>query len=85
MKTHFSDEQFISLLREAGVPARELCHKHVISYATFYTWRKTSGGIEFPEVKRLKSPEEGNSRLKRLLDDAMLDMEALQMALGRKF
>lgn len=43
MKKRFSDEQIISILREAeaGVPARELCRKHAISDATFYTWRKS--------------------------------------------
>jgi transposase-like protein len=56
MKKRFSDEQIISILREAeaGVSARELCRKHAISDATFYTWRKKYGGMEVPEVKRLK-------------------------------
>lgn len=60
MKKRFSDEQIISILREAeaGVSARELCRKHAISDATFYTWRKKFGGMEVPEVKR-------SSRLKR--------------------
>ena len=53
MKKCFSDEQIISILREAeaGVSARELCRKHAISDATFYTWRKKYGGMEVPEVK----------------------------------
>ncbi|MEH3440197.1 IS3 family transposase [Enterobacter roggenkampii] len=88
MKKRFSDQQIISILREAeaeaGVPARELCRKHAISDATFYTWRKKYGGMEVPEVKRLKSLEEENARLKKLLAEAMLDKEALQVALGRK-
>lgn len=67
------------------VPARELCRKHAISDATFYTWRKKYGGMEVPEVKRLKSLEEENARLKKLLAEAMLDKEALQVALGRKY
>ncbi len=67
------------------LPARELCRKHAISDATFYTWRKKYGGMEVPEVKRLKSLEEENARLKKLLAEAMLDKEALQVALGRKY
>ncbi len=82
MKKRFSDEQIISILREAeaGVSARELCRKHAISDATFYTWRKY-GGMEVPEVKSLKSLEEENARLKKLLAEAMLD----KVALGRKY
>jgi len=52
MKKRFSDGQIISILREAeaGVSARELCRKHAISNATFYTWHKNYGGVEVPEV-----------------------------------
>ena len=87
MKTRFSDEQIISILREAEarVLARELCRKHAMSEATFYTWRKKFGGMEVPEVKRLKLPEEENARLRKLPAEAMLDKEALQVALGRKY
>ncbi len=87
MKKRFSDEQIIeySPRSRSWVPARELCRKHAISDATFYTWRKKYGGMEVPEVKRLKSLEEENARLKKLLAEAMLDKEALQVALGRKY
>jgi len=87
MKKRFSDEQIISILREAeaGVSARELFRKHAISDATFYTWRKKFGAMEIPEVKRLKLTEEENARLRKLLAEAMLDKEALQVVLGRKF
>ncbi|BEO22323.1 transposase [Serratia marcescens] len=75
MKKRFSDQQSISILREAevGVSTRELCRKHAISYATFYTWRKKYSSMEVPEVKRLKSLEEESARLKKLLAEAMLD------------
>ncbi len=87
MKKRFSDEQIISILRqaEAGVSARELCRKHAISDATFYTWRRKFGGMEVPEVKRLKSPEEENARLRKLPAEAMLDKETLKVAPGRKY
>lgn len=87
MKKRLSDEQIISILREAeaGVSARELCRKHAISNATFYTWRKKVDGMDVPEVKRLKSLEEENARFKKLLAEAMLDKAALQVALGQKY
>lgn len=87
MKKRFSDEQSISILREAeaGISARELCRKHAISDATFYIWRKKLRGMEVPEVKRLKSLEKENARFKKLLAEAMLDKAALQVALGRKY
>lgn len=87
MKKRFSDEQIINILREAeaGVSARELCRKYAISDSTSYTWRKRFGGMEVPEAKRLKSPEEENARLKKRLAEAMLDKEALQVDLGRKY
>lgn len=59
--------------------------KHAISDATFYTYRRKFGGMEVPEVKHLNSLEEENARLKKLLAEAILDKEALQVALGRKF
>lgn len=87
MKKRFSNEQIISILREAesGVFARELCRKHAISDAAYYTWRKKFDGMEMPEVKRLKSFEEENAHLKELLAEVMMDKEALQVALNRKF
>lgn len=87
MKKRFSDEQIVSILREAeaGVSACELCPKHAISDTTFYTWRKKYGGMEVPEVNRLKSLEEENARLRKLLDGAMLYKAALQVALGQNY
>jgi putative transposase len=84
MKKRFTDEQIISIPRKAkaGVSASEVCRKHAICDTTCYTWRKTYGGMDVPGVKRLKLPEEENARLKKLSAEAMLDKEALQVALG---
>lgn len=45
-RSRFSEEQIIGILKEhqAGMTAVELCRKHGISDATFYTWRKKYGG-----------------------------------------
>ncbi|EAP9800553.1 transposase [Salmonella enterica] len=59
---------------EAGISAQKLGHKHAISDATFYIWYKNFGGTEIPEMKRLKSLEEENARLKKLLAEAVVKM-----------
>jgi len=80
MKKRFSDEQMISIISEAeaGVSAREICPKHAISDAILFTpWRKKYVGIEVTKVKRLKSSEEEDARLKKLPAKAMLDSKSV--------
>ncbi len=87
MKRRFTDEQMIAILKEgeAGVPVKEICRKHGISDATFYTWRKKFGGMEAQDVRRLKDLEAENAKLKKLLAESMLDQEALKSALNAKY
>ena len=87
MKKRFSDEQIIGFLREAeaGVSVKDLCRKHGFSDASFYTWRSKFGGIDVSDAKRLRAMEQENARLKKLLAEAMLDKEALEVALRKKY
>jgi putative transposase len=86
MKKRFTEEQIIGFLNEAeaGVPVKDLCRKHGFSDAAFYGWRTKFRGMKVEDAKRLKALEHKNVRLKRLLADSMLDIEALRAALGRK-
>lgn len=86
-RSRFSEEQVIAVLREqeAGVSTAEVCRKHGISTATFYSWKAKFGGMDVSEAKRLKTLEDENARLKRLLADAMLDNAALKDLLTKKF
>lgn len=86
MKKRFTEEQIIGFLKqaEAGVPVKELCRQHGFSDASFYNWRAKFGGMDVSDAKRLKELETENARLKRLLAEAILDAEALKMALGVK-
>jgi putative transposase len=87
MKKRFSEEQIIGFLKEAeaGIPVKELCRKHGFSDASFYTWRSKFGGMDVSDAKRLKAVEQENARLKKLLAETMLDKEALEAALRKKY
>jgi putative transposase len=65
-RARFSEEQIITILKEAegGAKVTELCRRHGISDATFYTWRSKYGGLEISEMRRLRQLEEENRRLK---------------------
>jgi putative transposase len=86
-KSRFSEEQIIGILREqqAGLPVAELCRKHGISDATFYTWRSKYGGMEASDARRLKALEEENRKLKKLLAEQMLDAATLREMLAKNF
>lgn len=87
MKKRFTEEQIIGFLKQAaaGTPVKELCRKHGFSDAAFYLWRRKFGGMDVPDAKRLKALEAENTRLKKLLAEALLDKEALKVAVRGKF
>jgi putative transposase len=86
-RSRFTEEQVIAILKEheAGAATADLCRKHGISQATFYSWKAKFGGMDVSEARRLKGLEDENSRLKRLLADAMLDNAALKDLLSKKW
>jgi len=83
--SRFSEEQIIGILREheAGGKTPDLCRRHGISDATFYKWKAKYGGLEVSAARRLKSLEDENRRLKKLLAESMLDNAALKDLLGK--
>jgi putative transposase len=84
-KSRFSEEQIIGIPKEhqAGIGVADLCRKHGISDATFYTWRSKYAGMEVSEAKRLKALEEENAKLKKLLAESMLDVSTPREALEK--
>ena len=80
-KQRFTDEQIIGFLKqaEAGVAVKELCRANGFSDASFYKWRGRFGGMESSDARRLKELESENSKLKKLLAEAMLDNAALKV------
>ena len=84
-KARFTQDQIIGILKEhqAGATAADLCRKHGISDATFYTWRSKYGGMEVSEARRLKALEEENAKLKRLLAESVMDVSTLKDLLAK--
>ena len=86
-RSRFSEEQIIGILKEheAGVSVADLCRKHGVSDASIYKWKAKFGGMEVSEAKRLKTLEDENAKLKKLLAEAMLDNAMLKDIASKKW
>jgi putative transposase len=86
-RSRFSEEQIIAVLREAesGTAVKDLCRRAEISNATFYQWKAKYGGMEISEMRRLRLLEEENARLKKIVAQQALDIDALKVVLSKKW
>lgn len=86
-RKRFTEEQIIKALKqhESGLKASDICREYGIAEQTFYRWKSKYGGMDVDEAKRLKTLEEENSRLKKLLADTMLENAAIKDALSKKW
>lgn len=84
-RSRFNEAQIIGVLREqeAGSPTAEVCRRHGISEQTFYRWKAKYGGMGVSEAQKLRTLEDENRRLKKLLAESMLDVAALKDLLGK--
>lgn len=84
-KSHFTEEQIIGILgeRERGMATAEICRKHRVSQGTFDKWKSKFGEMDVSDARKLKTLETENTRLKKLLANAMLDNIILQDLLGK--
>jgi len=83
----YTEEQIIGVLKEAeaGVAVVDLSRKYGISDATFYNWKAKFGGLTVSEAKRLRALEEENRRLKQIVADQTLDIQALKAVCSKNF
>ena len=85
-KKQFSEEQMVGILREAEKGNKsigEVCRAHGISEGTFYRWRHHYGGMQVSDVRRPKELEQENARLKKLLAESRLEIDAVQELLAK--
>jgi putative transposase len=84
----FSEEQIIRILKEAergDKTVTEVCREHGIGDNTFYRWRQKYAGLSVPEVRRLRELEHENARLKRIVAERDLEIEAMKEFISKKF
>ena len=86
-KKRFTEEQIIGILKEAeaGLGLKDLVRKYGIAEGTYYRWKSKYGGMEVSEAKRLKALEDENRRLKKLVADQALDIQALKEINSKKW
>jgi putative transposase len=86
-RTRYTGEQIVGILKEveSGKPIVEICRQYGVSEQTIYNWKKKYGGLEVSEVKRLKQLEGENARLKKIVAQQALDIDALKELLSKKW
>lgn len=86
-RSRFSEEQIISMIKEqeAGSPTAEVCRKYGISTASFYKYKAKFGGMDVSDARKLKSLEDENTKLKKLLAEQMLDNAMLKDINSKKW
>lgn len=86
-KTRFTESQIVTILKqqESGISVKDLCREHGISDATFYNWKAKYGGMELSELRRAKDLEEENARLKRIVANLTLEIDAVKYVLEKKY
>jgi len=86
-KSRFSETRIVQILRQAEVGEKtvaQLCRDHGISENTFYRWKRRYGGMGLPELRRHRQLEQENARLKRLLAERDLEVDALRELLAKE-
>ena len=82
----YSEEQIIRILDElkAGKTAEEICRVYGVAQSTLYRWQKHYGDMNRDELSRLRALEDENRRLKRIVAQQVLDIDALKDLLAKK-
>lgn len=87
-KKRFSEEQIVRMIRQAQAADQtvaQVCKEYGISEQTWYRWKSKYGQMDVAEVRRLRELEKENARLKRLVAERDLEIDAMKEVLKGNF
>ena len=85
-KSRFTEEQIIRAVKEVDACGKvdEICRRLGVTQTTFYRWKSKFGGMEVSDARRLRTLEDENRRLKQMVADLSLDLQAAKMVIRKK-
>ena len=87
-KKRFTEEQIVRILRSAEAAEQtvaQVCKEYGISEQTWYRWKSKYGQMDVAEVRRLRELEKENARLKRIVAERDLEIDAMKEVLKGNF
>jgi putative transposase len=86
-KSRYTEEQIIAVLKEveAGAKLQDVVRRLGVTEQTYYRWKAKYGGMEVSDAKKLKALEDENRRLKHMVADQALDIQALKAVVAKKW
>lgn len=86
-KIRFTEAQVIGVLRglEAGAKIAEVCRRRGVTETTIHRWRRSYGGLQVSEARRLKPLGDENRQRKRIVADQPLNLQEVKDLLGKQY
>ena len=86
-KSRLTEPQIVAVLKEHDATGKtaEICRRHGIHPNTLRNWKAKYGGLEVSDVVRMKQLEEENARLKRIVANQAMDIDALKYINSKKW
>ena len=86
-RSRFSEEQKVRILEEirTGKSRKEICAEHNVSPQTISLWKRKYGDMDVNEARKLKSLEDENARMKRIIADQAMQIDILKEVNSKKW
>jgi putative transposase len=86
-RSKFTDEQIVAIVKEgeAGRNVADVCRANGITSQTYYRWKAKYRGLELSDVQRLRQLEDENRRLKQIVAEQTLDLQAMRAVVAKKW